>query len=102
MSIYKYYEVKMKFGSKLMRNIIISFDNRNNTLRFSESLKKLYVRHKVISTPRELTMSCGLSIIIAESDVAKARYIINYYNISARAFAFFPKDVFKRYTPYKL
>ena len=81
-----------------MRNILAVFNNRNQTMQFASYLKRLNVRCKTISTPRELSLSCGLSVLFAENGLAQANLILRSYAIySFVGFYVVSDGVFKNY-----
>lgn len=81
-----------------MRNIIAVFNNRNQAMKFASCLKRLNVRNKTISTPRELSVSCGLSVIFLENGIAQAKYVINSNQMSAfSGFYLVLNDYLKKY-----
>lgn len=66
-----------------MRNIIAVFGNRNHTMQFASYLKRLGIRCKTINTPRELTVSCGISIVFLERDLQRVRGLIYQLKLSS-------------------
>lgn len=66
-----------------MRNIIAVFGNRNHTMQFASYLKRLGIRCKTINTPRELTVSCGISIVFLERDLQRVRWLIYQLKLSS-------------------
>jgi len=46
-----------------MENIIAVVSNRNYALQFATYLKRNGVKNKIIDTPRELSSSCGISVV---------------------------------------
>lgn len=66
-----------------MRNIIAVFGNRNHTMQFASYLKRLGIRCKTINTPRELTVSCGISIVFLERDLQRVRGVIYQLKLSS-------------------
>lgn len=66
-----------------MRNIIAVFGNRNHTMQFASYLKRLGIRCKTINTPRELTVSCGISIVFFERDLQRVRGLIYQLKLSS-------------------
>ena len=44
--------------------IYVVFTNRTSTLRFNEVLKKMKIRGRVVSTPKKIISTCGLSVEI--------------------------------------
>lgn len=61
-----------------MDEIIAVFNNRNQAMQFANYLKRMGVRCKTISTPRELSVSCGLSVIFPSSNLNQSRYIVEH------------------------
>lgn len=57
--------------------VLAVFNNRTQALQFANQLKSKGVNIKVINTPREITTSCGLSVMFAFNDMNKARVVIN-------------------------
>jgi len=57
--------------------VLAVFNNRTQALQFSNQLKAKGVVVKVINTPREITTSCGLSVMFDFSVLNKARIVIN-------------------------
>lgn len=60
-----------------MENIIIVFNNRNYTMQLATYLKRMGVQCKTIDTPRELSISCGISVVIAKNSLTRAKQILN-------------------------
>ncbi|MBQ7351583.1 MAG: DUF3343 domain-containing protein [Clostridia bacterium] len=60
-----------------MENIIAVFGNRNNAMQFASMLKKIGIRSKTISTPRELSVSCGISVVFSKLYLAQAKMILS-------------------------
>ena len=44
------------------KKVLAVFQNRTHALTFSRALNKLGVKTRIVNTPRELTLSCGLSV----------------------------------------
>lgn len=57
--------------------VLAVFNNRTQALQYSRLLKGIGVSVRIINTPREITNSCGLSIMFSYKDLNKARIIIN-------------------------
>lgn len=57
--------------------VLAVFNNRTQALQFSNHLRGKGVNVKVINTPREITTSCGLSIMFDFNNLNKARIVIN-------------------------
>ena len=65
-----------------MRKVIAVFNNRNQTMQFASFLKRMGVNSRTISTPRELSVSCGLSVEFEVKNLDKANYVLRGYKFS--------------------
>jgi hypothetical protein len=59
------------------------FGNRNQTMQFASILKRMGIRNQTIDTPRELSVSCGISVIFNYDDLDRVRYILNKVRLSS-------------------
>ena len=50
-----------------MDYILVIFNNRTDTMRLYESLRRLGVRSVIVPTPNQLSASCGLSLKVRYS-----------------------------------
>lgn len=57
--------------------VLATFHNRTQALQFSNQLKGMGVNVKIINTPREISTSCGLSVMFSYNSINKARVVIN-------------------------
>ena len=57
--------------------VLATFHNRTQALQFSNQLKSMGVGVKIINTPREISTSCGLSVMFDFKAMPKARVVIN-------------------------
>ncbi|WP_099189714.1 DUF3343 domain-containing protein [Tepidibacter mesophilus] len=48
---------------------VISFNSTHHAIRFEKRLKELELNIKTIPTPREVTSSCGLSIMFQKDNI---------------------------------
>lgn len=82
-----------------METILAVFGNRSHTMQFASYLKRMGVRCKTISTPRELSVSCGISAVFPVQNLAQAKFIINKYNFSSfnKFYVMMSNGVFKKY-----
>ena len=80
-----------------MENIIAVFNNRNNSMQFASILKRMGVNSRVVSTPRELSVSCGVSVIVRYKNLKEVRFVINRYGYlgKVKLYAFSQNDIFK-------
>lgn len=85
-----------------MQNIIAVFSSRNHAMRFATMLRKLGIKNKVKDTPRELSSSCGISVIFENMYLGRARSLIEQYRLQAHVRLYLISgDVFKKYFPIK-
>lgn len=84
-----------------MDTIIAVFGNRNQSMQFASYLKRMGVRCKTISTPRELSVSCGISVIFPSQNLTQAKFVLNRYKFSTfvRLYGMISNGVFKKYQP---
>lgn len=84
-----------------MENIIAVFGNRSHTMQFASYLKRMGVRCKTMSTPRELSVSCGISCIFPAQNLTQAKFILNRYKFSSfnKFYVINTNGVFKKYQP---
>ena len=84
-----------------MENIIAVFNNRNQAMQFASYLKRMGVGCKTTSTPRELSVSCGLSVVFAYSNLVQANYVLKNSRFTAFGgfFRIVNNNVFKKYLP---
>ena len=52
--------------------VLAVFQNRTQALNFSRNLSRYNVQTKIINTPRELSTSCGLTVVFLYENFAKA------------------------------
>lgn len=84
-----------------METILAVFGNRSHTMQFASYLKRMGVRCKTISTPRELSVSCGISAIFPAQNLNQAKFIIDKYKFSSfvKFYLVISNGVFKKYQP---
>ncbi len=59
-----------------MEYIIISFRSRVDTFTLSDNLKKWGIPSKVVLTPKEANIGCGLSVMIGKENVKLCKKIV--------------------------
>lgn len=83
-----------------MGNIIAVFGNRNHALQYASYLKRNGIRNKVVDTPRELSVSCGISIIFSQENMGRAKLILARTNMIPYVRLYLISgDLFKKYMP---
>ena len=58
---------------------IIVFRSRTQVINFKRMLENIGVYSQIISTPRRLSIGCGLSLKIASKDFYKAKELLDVY-----------------------
>ena len=66
-----------------MNQTLAIFNNRTHTMSFSKLLKQIGIKNNIITTPRELSVSCGISVIFPYSQISKASLLINQYKLNS-------------------
>lgn len=84
-----------------MENVIAVFNNRSHTMQFASYLKRIGVRCKTINTPRDLSVSCGISAVFPYTNLKQAKFILDRYKFSSfvRFYVMVSNGVFKKYQP---
>ena len=62
-----------------MQYIIVSFRSRNQTAKMYEIFTSNGIPSKIINTPREVNVGCGISIRFDETFFLKAKMLANSY-----------------------
>lgn len=68
-----------------MGEIIIVIKSRSAALRFADELKSYRISCKVINTPKEANVGCGLSIKMFMKDIKKAQMVLQRISVNADA-----------------
>ena len=85
-----------------MQNIIAVFSSRNYAMQFATMLRKLGINNKIKDTPRELSVSCGISVVFDGTYLGRARAIIDRYRLQSHCKLYIISgDLFKKYFPIK-
>ena len=66
-----------------MNQVIAVFKNRNHTIAFNKYLRKIGIPSNTISTPRELSAACGISVIFPYMYLTKASLVVNQYRLQS-------------------
>lgn len=85
----------------MMDNIIAVFNNRNQAMQFASYLKRMGVRVRTLSTPRELSVSCGLSVLFSYANIRQAEHVVKSYRFSGfvRFYKIINYNLVKKYLP---
>ena len=62
---------------------VAAFRSRQQTLRFEAVLRRMGVPAQVVSTPRDISMGCGLSVRFPMEYIAQARGVLKVMNPAA-------------------
>lgn len=64
-------------------NIIAVFSGRNKAMQFASYLKRFGIPNKTMNTPRELSVSCGVSVVFKFLYLSKVRDVMNNLSMSS-------------------
>lgn len=84
-------------------DVLAVFQNRTQALAFSRGLNTYGVKTKIVNTPREITSSCGLSVVFGYNNLNKAKHLLGMSQNYSFAGFFVRKNMSGRivYTPIK-
>lgn len=68
---------------------IFAFRSRNQSMRFYETLKRDGVPSRIISTPRAVSVGCGLSVQVSPDYVDSGRKLLGFHNFDSFLGLFF-------------
>ena len=68
-----------------MEYIIVAFRSRTHTLNFSDLLKRNFIKHEIVSTPKEAGVGCGLSVKIDKGYFSVIKKAVNALSLSSFA-----------------
>ncbi|MFD3158385.1 DUF3343 domain-containing protein [Haloimpatiens sp. FM7330] len=71
----------------------ILFHNHTNGIKLESLLKKEKIKYIISPTPRQLSASCGISIIYNEKDEEKIKKIIKENHIETAGFHTIKKEI---------
>lgn len=60
--------------------VVAVFFNRTQALQFADVFRRMGGSCNIINTPREITNSCGLSVMFPKDKLNRARVILNSGN----------------------
>lgn len=60
----------------------ILFKNHTDGLKVDKALKNANIKHAISPTPRELSLSCGISIKIEQTDLTQINNILDIENLN--------------------
>lgn len=66
-----------------MSYIIAVFRNRTVAMGFANNLRKFNIQGEIMSTPKELGSTCGVSVKFPIVGLPKAKYLLNAYKYSS-------------------
>lgn len=68
-----------------MGEIIVVIKSRSAALRFADELKTYRISCKVINTPKEANVGCGLSVKLFMKDFKRAQVVLQRISVNADA-----------------
>ena len=81
-----------------MQNIIAVFNNRNQAMQFATALKRIGIRNKTIDTPRDLSSSCGISVVFDGNYISRAKVVLERLRLlSGTKLYIITGDLFRKY-----
>jgi len=85
-----------------MQNIIAVFSGRNFAMQFATMLKRYGIQSRIKDTPRDLSSSCGISVVFDSNHLGRAKSLIVQYGLGSYVKLYLiGGDVFKKYLPIK-
>lgn len=66
-----------------MTETLAIFRSRSQAMDCMSRLRALGVKARLVNTPKEAGVGCGLSVALPQSSLAKAKHIISRVNYSA-------------------
>ncbi len=79
-----------------MEHVAVTFRSRSQTIKFSEMLRKRGISSRVINTPKEAGVGCGLSVQIDVKYFVIVKKIVHLSNLNSFAGFFYIKQVGNR------
>jgi hypothetical protein len=67
-----------------MEELIISFESANFAMQTEAVLKNEHIALQIMPTPREITLSCGLSIKTSVDNLDKIKQLVNEKRIQIK------------------
>lgn len=65
-----------------MKYLIISYKSRNSLYAFAQILRQYGIASTIINTPRNIALSCGLSLKVDFGNFSRVAGLINKVNLS--------------------
>ncbi|MCX7951265.1 MAG: DUF3343 domain-containing protein [Clostridiales bacterium] len=75
--------------------IIITFESTNFAIQAETTLKSLGLSVQIIPTPREITLSCGISILSAKENLNKVDELVAENKIRIKEVYLYKKEEVK-------
>lgn len=64
----------------------ILFPSHTEGVKLENALKKEKIKHTIVPTPRELSASCGISIMYNKEDEEKIKNLVDSNNVKTSGF----------------
>ena len=79
-----------------MESIIVAFRSRAHTVKFSNFLGGYGITNRIVNTPKEAGVGCGLSVEISKTALYTVKNMVNAVKLSSFAGFFLVKEVHGR------
>ena len=76
-----------------MEYIVVAFRSREQTVKFSNFLNKNYISNRIINTPKEALVGCGLSVRVGVNSLSNAYRAVRAVSFSSFAGIFLVKEL---------
>lgn len=70
----------------------ILFNSQSSGMKLNKVLKSAGIRAVVVPTPRELSASCGVALLVAEEDLARIEELVIINKIEIKGFFTVKRD----------
>ena len=76
-----------------MESIVVAFRSRAHTIKFSGFLLNNGINNRIVNTPKEAGVGCGLSVEIPKTALVSVKQAIQYVKLPSFAGIFLVKTV---------
>ena len=76
-----------------MDYIIVIFNNRTDTMKLYEYLKKFKIKTMIVPTPNQLSKSCGISLKARYKNIGQVLEIVKRFNLRSFNHVYIEKKV---------
>lgn len=75
----------------------ILFPSHTEGIKLEAALKQEKIKYTIVPTPRELSVSCGISIMYNKEDEEKIKNLVNVNNVKTSGFHCVKKKIVNPY-----